>query len=150
MEEIQTPRDIKERTFNFALGIVSLCRNFDSRPRSLQTLIQQLLRSGTSVGANVEEAQAGQSRADFISKYSIALKEARETLYWLRLLDASGELSNGACKTLLRSEAQAGQSRADFISKYSIALKEARETLYWLRLLDASGELSNGACKTLL
>ena len=49
----------------------------------------------------MQEAQAGQSRADFISKYSIALKEARETLYWLRLLDASGELSNGACKILL-------------------------------------------------
>jgi 23S rRNA-intervening sequence protein len=50
----------------------------------------------------VQEAQAGQSRADFISKYSIALKEARETLYWLRLLDASGELSNGSCKILLK------------------------------------------------
>ena len=73
----------------------------DSKPRSLRILAQQLLRSGTSVGANVQEAQAGQSRADFISKYSIALKEARETLYWLRLLDASGELSNGACNGLL-------------------------------------------------
>jgi four helix bundle protein len=50
----------------------------------------------------VEEAQAGQSRADFISKYSIALKEARETLYWLRLLDASGELSNGSSNLLLK------------------------------------------------
>jgi hypothetical protein len=50
----------------------------------------------------VQEAQAGQSRADFISKYNIALKEAREALYWLRLLDASGELSNGACKILLK------------------------------------------------
>jgi four helix bundle protein len=50
----------------------------------------------------VEEAQAGQSRADFISKYSIALKEARETLYWLRLLDASGELANGSCSFLLK------------------------------------------------
>jgi four helix bundle protein len=50
----------------------------------------------------VEEAQAGQSRADFISKYNIALKEARETLYWLRLLDASGELSNGSCNLLLK------------------------------------------------
>jgi len=50
----------------------------------------------------VEEAQAGQSRADFISKYSIALKEARETLYWLRLLDASGELGNGSCHLLLK------------------------------------------------
>ena len=46
--------------------------------------------------------ETGQSRADFISKYSIALKEARETLYWLRLLDASGEISNGACKILLK------------------------------------------------
>jgi four helix bundle protein len=50
------------------------------------------LRSGTSIGANVEEAQAGQSRADFSSKYSIALKEARETIYWLRLLKESGFL----------------------------------------------------------
>jgi four helix bundle protein len=47
------------------------------------------LRSGTSIGANVEEAQAGQSKPDFISKYSIALKEARETVYWLRLLIAT-------------------------------------------------------------
>jgi 23S rRNA-intervening sequence protein len=49
--------------------------------------------------SKVEEAQAGQSRADFISKYSIALKEARETLYWLRLLDASGELSKRFVQT---------------------------------------------------
>ena len=47
------------------------------------------MRAGTSVGANVEEAQAGQSKADFISKFAIALKEARETRYWLRLLVAS-------------------------------------------------------------
>jgi len=52
-------------------------------------LSKQLLRSGTSVGANVEEAQAGQSKADFISKMSIALKEARETNYWLRFIEAS-------------------------------------------------------------
>jgi len=62
---------------------------------------RQLFRSGTSIGANVEEAQAGQSRADFISKYSIALKEARETIYWLRLLNASGEGSNEGTKSLL-------------------------------------------------
>jgi four helix bundle protein len=52
--------------------------------------------------SKVEEAQAGQSRADFISKYGVALKEAGETLYWLRLLDASGELSNGSCDLLLK------------------------------------------------
>jgi four helix bundle protein len=102
LEDVELPRDTKERTFSFALELFRLCRTLDSKSRSLRILAQQLLRSETSVGANVEEAQAAQSRADFISKYSIALKEARETLYWLRLLDASGELSNDACKTLLR------------------------------------------------
>jgi four helix bundle protein len=102
VKEAEPPRDIKERTFSFALEIVRFCRSLDSKPRSLRILAQQLVRSGTSVGANVQEAQAGQSRADFISKYSIALKEARETLYCLRLLDSSGEPSNGACKILLR------------------------------------------------
>jgi four helix bundle protein len=101
LKEAEPPRDIKERTFSFALDIVLLCRSLDLKARSLRILAQQLLRSGTSTGANVQEAQAGQSRADFISKYNIALKEARETLYWLRLLDASGELSNGSCQALL-------------------------------------------------
>ena len=64
-----------------------------------------LLRSGTSIGANVEEAQAGQSRADFISKYSIALKEARETIYWLRLLKMTGVCTDGRLDTL-REEAE--------------------------------------------
>jgi len=52
---------------------------------------RQLLRSATSIGANLEEADAAQSRADFISKCSIALKEARESLYWLRLLEKTGK-----------------------------------------------------------
>ena len=63
-----------------------------SAPGVGRTLSGQLLRAGTSVGANLEEAQAGQSRADFISKNAIALKEARETHYWLRLLVASALL----------------------------------------------------------
>lgn len=96
------PQDIKERTFAFAVRVVRLCRELNDKRGVDQILGRQLLRSGTSIGANVEEAQAGQSRADFISKYSIALKEARETVYWLRLLDAAGELSNGSCKILLK------------------------------------------------
>jgi four helix bundle protein len=94
------PRDIKERTFAFALEIVRLCRTLDGKRGTARTLGRQLLGSGTSIGANVEEAQAGQSQADFISKYNIALKEARETIYWLRLLDASEESPDGAYKTL--------------------------------------------------
>jgi four helix bundle protein len=82
----EKPRDIKERTFAFALEIIKFAKSVDFRNEALRILGRQLLRSATSVGANIEEAQAGQSRADFISKYSIALKESRETIYWLRLL----------------------------------------------------------------
>jgi four helix bundle protein len=92
------PRDIVERTFEFALAIVALCEKCERRNGVARTLARQLLRSGTSIGANVEEAKAGQSRPDFISKYSIALKEARETHYWLRLLlkSASCEQESGS------------------------------------------------------
>lgn len=81
-------RDILDRTFGFALGIVKLCKDCE-RSAVSRALIGQLLRAATSVGANVEEAQAGQSRADFLSKMSIACKESREANYWLRLLVAS-------------------------------------------------------------
>jgi four helix bundle protein len=80
--------DIPDRTFQFAQRIVRLCMAMDARPGVSRTLANQLLRSGTSIGANVEEGQASQSEADFVNKYSIACKEARETHYWLRLLDA--------------------------------------------------------------
>jgi four helix bundle protein len=82
-------RDIPARTFEFARRVVMLCRSLDQTPGVSRTLANQLLRSGTSIGANVEEGQGSQSRADFIAKYSIACKEARETNYWLRLLVAS-------------------------------------------------------------
>ena len=82
-------RDLPPRTFEFARRIVELCRTLDQTPGVSRTLANQLLRSGTSIGANVEEAQAGQSRADFVAKAYIACKEARETHYWLRLLAAS-------------------------------------------------------------
>ncbi|MGE4489052.1 MAG: four helix bundle protein [Kiritimatiellales bacterium] len=83
--------DITERSFEFALRIVKICRLLEDERKTNRTLISQLIRSGTSVGANIEEAQAGQSRADFLSKMSIACKEARETLYWLRLISASDD-----------------------------------------------------------
>ena len=87
--ETGQPADIRERTFDLSVRLVKLCRYLEDKPGVGRTLSWQLLRSGTSIGANVEEAQAGQSRADFISKNAIALKEARETDYWLRLLAAA-------------------------------------------------------------
>jgi four helix bundle protein len=81
--------DIVERSFEFAVRVVRLCRFLESQDRVSRTLANQLLRAGTSIGANIEEAQAGHSKADFTAKMAIARKEARETLYWLKLLKAS-------------------------------------------------------------
>jgi four helix bundle protein len=88
-ESKQPRRDLPERTFDFARRVVKLCQILDQTPGVSRTLANQLLRSGTSICANVEEGQAGESRADFVSKLSVACKEARETHYWLRLLAAS-------------------------------------------------------------
>lgn len=78
---------IASRTFEFALDIVSFTLLLKNEKE--YTISKQLLRSGTSIGANVEEAIAAQSKRDFINKMSIASKEARETKYWLRILDQS-------------------------------------------------------------
>jgi four helix bundle protein len=79
-------KDIKERGFSFACRIVKLYQFLAKKKGGGEVLGRQVLRSGTSIGANLEEASAGQSRADFIFKCNLALKEARETYYWLRLL----------------------------------------------------------------
>jgi four helix bundle protein len=81
--------EIGERTFHFALDIVALFRMLEG-PFAVQTIGRQVFRSGTSIGANVQEAKGGQTRRDFIAKMSIAQKEANETLYWLSLLKESG------------------------------------------------------------
>ena len=78
---------IQNLTFDFSLKIIQLYRNLTQKNEFV--LSKQLLRSGTSVGANVEEAIAAVSRKEFINKLSIALKEARETKYWIRILDRS-------------------------------------------------------------
>ena len=101
MKETQAP-DIKIRSFDFAVDVIRLCQKLDSKAGVARTLGRQLLRSGTSIGANVEEAQAAQSKADFVSKCSISLKEARETIYWLRLLEASGQYASDDLKALAR------------------------------------------------
>ena len=87
-EENSEP-DIRSRTFEFSVQIIELYK-FLQNEKKEYVLGKQLLRSGTSIGANVEEATAAQSKKDFIAKMSIALKEARETNYWLRLLKRTG------------------------------------------------------------
>ncbi len=83
---------VESKSFRFAVRIVKLCKYLNTGKREY-VLSKQLLRAGTSVGANIAEAEQAQSRADFIAKMNIALKEAVETNYWLRLLEASDYLA---------------------------------------------------------
>jgi len=78
---------ILDKTFDFALSIIELYKKMTEQKEYV--LSRQIIRSGTSIGANVEEATAAISKKDFTAKMSIASKEARETRYWLRLLDRS-------------------------------------------------------------
>ncbi len=82
------PLDIKERTFLFAVDVVNWAKRMPS-DHSTQVLVRQVLRSATSIGANVEEADGATTEKDKAYKWAIARKEARETRYWLRLVNAT-------------------------------------------------------------
>ena len=83
---------VEEKSFRFAIRIVNLYHVLRREKREF-VLSKQVMRSGTSIGANVAESQQAQSRADFVAKLNIALKEAAETNYWLRLLHATDYLT---------------------------------------------------------
>ena len=91
---------IEQKSFLFAVRVVKLCR-FLQEEKKEYILSKQLLRAGTSIGANIAESQQAQSRADFVSKLNIALKEAVETNYWLRLLQATDYLSEAEFSSII-------------------------------------------------
>jgi four helix bundle protein len=80
---------LKDNSYQFALKIILLCRKLQIEEKEY-IISKQLAKSGTSIGANIEEASGAQSTNDFIAKFHISLKEARESNYWLRLLKDSG------------------------------------------------------------
>ena len=90
---------IEVKSFNFAVRIVKLYRYLCEDKREY-VLSKQLLKSGTSIGANISEAQRGQSKPDFYAKIAISLKEANETRYWIRLLHATDYLDDKEYKSL--------------------------------------------------
>ena len=99
---------IYEKSFQFAVRIVNLCKYLQTEHKE-HVLSKQILRSGTSIGANVKEAIRAQSKPDFYSKMNIALKEASETEYWLELLHESEFITDNQfdsiysdCKELLK------------------------------------------------
>jgi four helix bundle protein len=92
MAGVMESKEIAQRSLRFAVRVVKLYERLSGLGGAARALAPQILRCGTSIGANLEEATAGQTKPDFITKVSIARKEARETLYWLHLVIATGLL----------------------------------------------------------
>ena len=91
---------IVQKSFDFAVRIVKLYKYFSSEKIEF-VLSKQLLRSGTSIGANVSEAEKAHSKADFFAKMTIALKEANESFYWIKLLNATDYLTKSEYESLI-------------------------------------------------
>ncbi len=96
---MKSDNPIERKSFEFAVRIVRLSKHLMETKREF-VLSKQVLRSGTSIGANVSEGLQGMSKKDFIAKLSIALKEAQETSYWLRLLNETDYLNESEFESL--------------------------------------------------
>jgi four helix bundle protein len=95
--------DIRRRAFRYSLRAVKLYQFLqEGRDGAGWILGKQYLRAATSIGANIQEAQSAETRADFVHKYSIAQKESRESLYWLQLLAESGIIATARLKPLMK------------------------------------------------
>jgi four helix bundle protein len=140
------PTEIRERTFQFACAIVRFCSAMSAVPGPSRVVALQLLDAGTSIGANLEEAKAAYSRREFISKNSIALKEARETLYWLRIINSCSLADSHECLPLLDEANQlvailtatVKTARARLLTKLAILLTSSLLLLTFLLLFHLS------------
>lgn len=100
MSELEKKNVLADKSYQFALKIVLLCKRLDSQKEYI--LSRQLLKCGTSIGANVAEANGAISNADFSAKISIAYKESLETKYWLRLLNDSNSIDKNEFSNLFK------------------------------------------------
>jgi len=112
--------EVLELSFQFAVRIVNLCKYLKNEKKEY-VLSKQLLRAGTSIGANITEAQDAQSKKDFISKMAISLKEAKETRYWIALLIKTEYLPENSKK--VQSLQEELQSLINLLSSISISAK---------------------------
>lgn len=119
MDHVLKSRDLRVRAFHFAVDIVRFCRSgFGSDP-ILRRLAAQLVDSAGSVGANLEESGAGQSKADFIAKQCIALKEAHESRFWLRVIAVSHPPVAEAAKLFI-------EESSELVAMITASIKTAR------------------------
>ncbi len=115
---MKSDNTIQIKSFNFAIRIVNVYK-FLSLEKKEFIISKQLLRAGTSIGANIEESIGAQSDKDFISKLSIAYKEARETKYWIKLLQATDYLTFEQAESLLTDT----EELCKIIGKIQISMK---------------------------
>src|SRR5688572_17348101 len=124
------PSTLRDKSIAFAIRIVKLCQRLQSEKEFV--LSKQILSAGTSIAANDHEAQFAQSKADFISKLSIALKEASETQYWLLLLSKSDYITPTEYESL---QADCSELKAMLISSIKTAKRNMRMKLGMLLML---------------
>jgi len=91
-KEVKYGNVFLDKSFKFSIRIVKLYEHLINKNRNIEPLLKQLLRSGTSIGANITEAQSAYTKKDFINKLGISFKEARESEYWIKLLTATSHL----------------------------------------------------------
>ena len=116
----ERPEEFAARSFQFACQIVRLYQHLMKIPGFPFQMARQLLRSGTSIGSNLEEAKAPHSRKDLRSKFTIALKESRETKYWLRLILAT-KLAGG------RIVEDALQEADEFVAMLTVSVRNLKQ-----------------------
>jgi four helix bundle protein len=109
---------IQQKSFTFAIRIINLYKYLCEEKKEF-VLSKQILRSGTSIGANVEESIGGQSDKDFLSKLSIAYKETRESIYWIKLLAATYYINSEQAESLLKD----AEEISKILSKIQITIK---------------------------
>jgi four helix bundle protein len=115
------PRDLCDRTFLFSCQMVAFCIVMARRPGAARQIAGQLLRAGTSVGANAEEAKAAFTRREFACKNAVVLREARESRFWLRVIAANRLMPMDAIEPLL-VEAN------ELVGIYTATVKKAKQS----------------------
>ena len=114
--------DLKHRAYAYALAVIKFIDTLDKRDLSVEVISKQLLRSATSIGANIIEAQAGSTRKDFANFFSYALKSANESKFWLGLLRDSGKVERESVEKLFQETAEI----ANILGSSIITLKGRR------------------------
>ena len=112
---------VVEKSFDFAIRIVKLYKYLTDNKKEY-ILSKQVLKSGTSIGANISEAQQGQSKKDFLTKRNIALKECAETKYWIRLLQATDYIDENQTKSILTNCTELEKMLTKIVKTTSISI----------------------------